>query len=168
MTIIKKTIIVIACVFLLLIGYKVYITVRSEPYADDSIAYEIYNLLRDNGYDVVMEDGVEMFNDAKAYNVGVRPEMFENLDLHEIAENPEVFFINIHLYSTENDAIIKTGQFGPKGDVYLDDLGRYHNLGFHTAPRCLRSGNAIIFYLGVDTAVLELLIASYGKQFAGS
>lgn len=163
----KKFVIVALCIFMPLIGYKVYLNVRSEPYADESVAFEVYELLRSNGYDVFMEDEAGHFNSTKTFVVAVQPQLYEGLEFHEMAQHPEVFFFYIHLYSSENDAIIKTGQFSPKGDIYLNDGGGYRTLGYHTAPRYYQSRNAIIQYLGVDLEIKEMLDDCYGMPFAG-
>lgn len=165
----KRGIIIVICAVLLLAAYGVYARyVQAESRkVDDGIASEIYTLLIDNGYDVDMEEGrFAGFNDRKSLSIWSTADIGD-IQAHELISHPEIFSVDISLYSTENDAIIKTGQFSPKGDVYLGDNGRYLNLGYFQPVHYYRAGNAIIRYLGVDPAVRELLEAHCGKQFAG-
>ena len=161
---IKRIILTVVCVFLLFIGYCAF--AQPKPEADDSIAYEVFDLLIVSGYDITMnlyDNGLE--NTVKTASIHTFiPEDFE---LNELAAHPEYFFIDILLYATENDAIIKTGQFNQKGDVYLGNNGIYSNLGFFAATHYYQTGNAIVRYCGSDPALRELLEAQYGEQFAG-
>jgi len=161
---IKRAIIITACVFALLIGYGVY--VRIEPPVDDRIANEVLAMLLDNGYDVITSEGVGLFDDIKT--ISLWSQFDEDLSMELWVQHPEIFFVDISLYASENDAIIKTGQFSPRGDVYLGNNGSYTHLGYHSAPRFYRMGNAIIVYIGVDSVIRELLDAYCGKPFAGA
>ena len=161
----KKGIIIIAVVFLLLIGYRVYLWIRPEPVVDESVVSEIHDLLVDNGYDIIAGDGFASYNAIKDFHY-MTP-LDEELEIHDYNLYPEYFEVYIFIYKTENDAIIKTGQFSPKGDVYLGDNGSYSHNGYHTAPRFYRVRNAIVLFIGVDPAVQGLLEAHCGDPFAG-
>ena len=162
----KKALIITTCIFLLLIGYRVYLLIWPETYVDESVAHEIHGLLVDNGYEITVGPGTVGFNAKKIY--AFMTPFDEELEVDGLDSYPEIFSVDVFLYSTENDAIIKTGQFSPKGDAYLGDNGFYSYPRFSSAPRYYRLRNAIIMYCGVDPAVRDLLDAYCGKPFAGS
>ena len=165
---IRGTIIIAASIFLLLIGYNIFLKIRPEPYIDDSAAHELYELLIENGFDVVIDDDFASsgFNDKKSFYISTPID--DDFELDEPIHHPEFFSVFVYLYTTENDAIIKTGQFSPKGDMYLNDYGRYTNFGSSLPVHFYRMRNAIIQYYGINPTVQALLEEHCGKQFAGA
>ena len=161
----KKIIVIAVCVVLLRIGYGVYLGI--EPRVDESIVYDIYSLLKENGYNAERDLYKTGFGLSSIKICSIDAIIPEGFELDQLAYHPEYFTINVFLYQSENDAIIKTGQFSPRGDIYLDDYGKYNRFGFFAAVHYFQEGNAIIMYQGVDPVLHKLLESYCGKQFAG-